>query len=129
MKLPKLPAPPLPNALQGRPQRPGDDKRTVEEQVPRTDPLSRDRKRAVLVEVGDGQIGAQPAVGPGIGDHQWGLVGDDVLAERVRQRGLAARGPGFGQPDRADEHLPVDVDQRVKHRPAKRAAFTISRAA
>ena len=27
MKLPKLPAPPLPNALQGRPQRPGDDKR------------------------------------------------------------------------------------------------------
>src|ERR671910_3289009 len=26
MKLPKLPAPPLPNALQGRPQRPGDDK-------------------------------------------------------------------------------------------------------
>src|SRR5918993_691751 len=25
MKLPKLPAPPLPNALQGRPQRPGDD--------------------------------------------------------------------------------------------------------
>src|SRR5215216_7658598 len=27
MKLPKLPAPPLPNALQGRPQRPDDDKR------------------------------------------------------------------------------------------------------
>src|ERR1700710_1868321 len=27
MKLPKLPAPPLPNALQGRPQRPGDEKR------------------------------------------------------------------------------------------------------
>ena len=27
MKLPKLPAPPLPNALQGRPKRPGDDKR------------------------------------------------------------------------------------------------------
>jgi menaquinol-cytochrome c reductase cytochrome b subunit len=27
MKLPKLPAPPLPNALQGRPQRPGDAKR------------------------------------------------------------------------------------------------------
>src|SRR5688572_7217906 len=27
MKLPKLPAPPLPNALQGRPQRPGEDKR------------------------------------------------------------------------------------------------------
>src|ERR671921_2807938 len=28
MKLPKLPAPPLPNALQGRPRAPGDDKRT-----------------------------------------------------------------------------------------------------
>src|SRR5919106_2150191 len=28
MKLPKLPAPPLPNALQGRPRGPGDDKRT-----------------------------------------------------------------------------------------------------
>src|SRR5918992_3183172 len=27
MKLPKLPAPPLPNALQGRPQRPGDEQR------------------------------------------------------------------------------------------------------
>ncbi len=27
MKLPKLPAPPLPNALQGRPQRPGEEKR------------------------------------------------------------------------------------------------------
>src|SRR5687768_6016298 len=27
MKLPKLPAPPRPNALQGRPQRPGDDER------------------------------------------------------------------------------------------------------
>ena len=27
MRLPKLPTPPLPNALQGRPQRPGDDKR------------------------------------------------------------------------------------------------------
>jgi hypothetical protein len=63
-------------------------------------------------QVVNGQVVAQPLVGAGIRHHQRRIAGHDVLAERVRQRGLPARGPRLGQPDLAGEHLPVRVDQR-----------------
>ena len=69
-------------------------------------------------EVVDRPVGAQPVVLPRVGDHQGGLVGNDVLAEAVGQRGLPAGGPGLAQPDLAAEHLAVglhDRDQRTWH--------------
>ena len=63
-------------------------------------------------EVGDGWVVAQERGLSRIRDDQ-GLSGnDDVLAERVRERRLAARGPRLSEADGALEELPPVVDQR-----------------
>ncbi len=63
------------------------------------------------VEVDDRAVGAQPVVEAGVLDDQGGGVGHDVLAHRVRQRGLA-HGLDLGrQAHGAGEPLPLGLDQ------------------
>ena len=63
-------------------------------------------------EVVDGAVVAQQRVLAGVGDDQRLGRGDDVLAERVGQRGRPGRGPGLGQPGHAGEDLPVRLHER-----------------
>ena len=66
-------------------------------------------------ELVDRAVVAQPRDRARVLDHQRRVAGDDVLAEGVRQRRLAALGPGGAEPDRAREELAVGVDQRDEH--------------
>ena len=65
-------------------------------------------------EVGDRQVVPEPVVDAGVVDHQRLVVADDVLAERVRQRGLPRLHVLLGQAHGAREDLAIvlhDGDQ------------------
>ncbi len=77
-----------------------------------------DRKAGVGddVEVADREVRAQDRVLARVLDHERDAVGDDVLAEGVRQRRLPGIGPRLGDPAQAREVLAVVGDDRDERR-------------
>ncbi len=109
MKLPKLPTPPLPNALQGRPQRPGEEERPgpVEQvkeagisAVDWVDERTSLVRRPALGHVPQGAQGHELVLHAGLRDDvrvplagRHGRVPGDVLPPRRRRRRLRVRPP------------------------------------
>jgi len=72
----------------------------------------RDAQVGYDAQLPDRQVVGEPRVLPRIADHYRRAVDDDILAERVGQRGLLGAGPRLGEAAAAGEELPVDVDER-----------------
>ena len=84
-------------------------------EAPEHMPLRRDDRVARVrddVELGDREVRAQHGVQARVGDDERRLVGDDVLAEGVRQRRLAGVGPRLPDAAHPGEVLAVVGDER-----------------